>query len=161
MRAGVIGVLILSVLTAGAGCGGEDGCSALICDPCKRHEDCCGGRCAPAYENDIISPETYLGDFCTDDDPETVCQKTAPTFGPIVRLAWDPNSEPDLAGYRLYQSERSGQYEESAPVLEIPAGTETCTVGPLPPGTYFWVLTAFDDSLRESGHSNEVSAVLE
>ena len=160
MRTGVTGVLILSVLIGGAGCGGDDGCSATICDPCTRHEECCRGRCAPAYENGIISPETYLGDFCTDDNPETVCRGIAGTTDPIVRFAWDPNSEPDLAGYRLYQSKHSRQYSASNRVLEIPAGTETCAVGPLPPGTYFWVLTAFDESLGESGYSNEVSVVI-
>ena len=161
MRTGVIGILIISVLFACAGCGEDAGCGAGICDPCTRHEDCCTGRCAPAYENDVISRETYLGDFCTDDNPETVCPTVPLISDPIVRFAWNPNSEPDLAGYRLYQSEQPGQYEGSAPVLEIPAGTETCQVGPLNPGTYFWVLTAFNESLRESGHSNEVSTTIE
>jgi len=160
MRTGVIGVLILSVLIAGAGCGGDEGCRAAICDPCSRHEDCCRGRCAPWYQNDIISTATYLGDFCTDDNPETDCTAPLRTSDPIVRFAWDPNSEPDLAGYRLYQSERSGQYEKSGRVLEIPAGIETGQVGPLDPGTYFWVLTAFNLSRQESGNSNEVSATI-
>jgi hypothetical protein len=120
------------------------------------------GRCAPRYSGAGISPETYLGNFCTDDNPETVCPAVAPpTSDPIVRFAWDPNSERDLAGYRLYQSERSGQYDASDFVLEIPAGTETCQVGPLDPGTYFWVLTAFNLSQQESGYSNEVSATIQ
>ena len=167
MRTAVIGVLIVLVSIAGAGCGEDAGCGAGICDPCTRHEDCCIGRCAPAYEDDIISRDTYLGDFCTDDNPETVCPEVpqtpevARTSNPIVRFAWDPNSEVDLAGYWLYQSERSGRYDKSGRVLEIPAGTETCQVGPLPPGTYSWVLTAFNESLRESGYSNEVSTTIE
>ena len=161
MRRGAFGFLILSVLIAGAGCGGDEGCSAGICDPCSKHEDCCAGRCAPAYENGVISAATYLGDFCTDDNPETVCSAVAWTSAPIVRFAWDPNSESDLAGYWLYQSEQSGQYDRSTPVLEIQAGTETCQVGPLDPGIYFWVLTAFNESQQESGYSNEVSAAIE
>jgi hypothetical protein len=158
---GRIAVLILPVVIACAGCGGDEGCSAGVCDPCSRHEDCCVGRCAPAYRDGIISRATYLGDFCTDDNPETVCTAAVRASDPIVRFAWDSNSEPDLAGYRLYQSERSGRYAGSDPVLEIPAGTETCQLGPLDPGTYFWVLTAFSESLRESGYSNEVSATIE
>lgn len=161
MRRGAIGFLILSLLIAGAGCGADEGCSAGICDPCSRHEDCCAGRCAPVYENDVISRETYLGDFCVGYDPATLCQKVGQTTGPTVRLAWDANTELDLAGYWLYQNEMSGQYTESKRVLEIPAGTETCTVGPLRPGTYFWVVTAFDRALNESGYSNEVSATME
>lgn len=160
MRTGAVGVLTLSLLLFCAGCGGDEGCSAGLCDPCSRHEDCCVGRCAPAYRNGVISRATYLGDFCTDDNPETVCTAVVRASEPLVRFAWDPNSEPDLAGYRLYQSGRSGDYAKSAPVLEVPAGTETCRVGPLPPGTYFWVLTAFNESLRESGYSNEVSATI-
>lgn len=78
--------------------------------------------------------------------------------GSVVRLAWDPNTEPNLAGYWLYQSRIPGRYTKSKRVLKTPAGIETCTVGPLPPGKYFWVLTAFDSSLNESGYSNEVSA---
>ena len=45
--------------------------------------------------------------------------------------------------------------------FEIPAGTETCQIGPLDPGIYFWVLTAFNESQQESGYSNEVSAAIE
>ena len=161
MRTGVIGVVILVVLLSCTGCGGDDGCSAQICDPCTRHEDCCLGRCTPRYSSDAILPHTFLGNFCTDDNPETVCPSAVRTSEPIVRFAWDPNSERDLAGYRLYQSQRSGQYERPYYVLEIPAGTETCQVGPLDPGTYFWVLTAFNLSQQESGYSNEVTATIE
>ncbi len=113
------------------------------------------------YENDVISTETYLGDFCIGYDPTTPCQKVGQATGSVVRLAWDANTELDLAGYWVYQSELSGRYAESKRVLETPAATETCTVGPLRPGTYFWVVTAFDRSLNESGYSNEVSATID
>lgn len=161
MRTGVIGFLILSVFFTVAGCGGDEGCSAGICDPCSRHEDCCMGRCAPVYENDVISSETYLGDFCVGYNPAILCQKVGQTGGTTLRLAWDANTELDLAGYWLYQSELSGQYTHSKRVLDIPPDTETCAVGPLRPGTYFWVVTAFDRSLNESGYSNEVSTTIE
>ncbi len=82
------------------------------------------------------------------------------TGSSIVRFAWDANSEPDLAGYWLYQSRMTGQYSESKRVCKMPAGVETCEVGPLSPGAYFWVLTAFDTSLNESGYSEEVSDVI-
>ena len=76
-----------------------------------------------------------------------------------VTFVWDANEEADLAGYRLYQSGVSGQYGET-PRAEIPAGTETVDLEvPVPPGgaTLHWVLTAYDRSDNESGHSNEVS----
>ena len=75
-----------------------------------------------------------------------------------VRLAWDPNTEEDLAGYSLYHSHNSGgPYEKSQ---DIPAGTEEY-VETVEEGIHFWVLTAFDTSRNESGYSNEVSVELD
>ena len=84
-----------------------------------------------------------------------------------VRFVWDANQEPDLAGYRLYQSDASGQYvfEKDNPtdnnkIAEIPAGTET--YGPIvfPVGTHYFVLTAFDTEGFESDPSNEAVAII-
>ena len=88
---------------------------------------------------------------------------------PVVRGAsdvsfkWDANTETDLAGYRIYQSTTSGQYTYGAvtAVGTIPAGTETVTVNVPDDGTYFWVMTAFDNGGNESGPSNEVTKLLD
>jgi hypothetical protein len=80
---------------------------------------------------------------------------------PFVRLAWDANTEPDLAGYWVYQSGVSGWYTRWKRILEIPAGIETCRIDRLASGTYFWVVTAFDTSRNESDYSNEVSAIMD
>ena len=77
-----------------------------------------------------------------------------------VVLQWNPNSETDLAGYRLYQSNTSGQFTKGNYLAEIPAGTETYTITNLTEGTFFWVVTAFDQSGLESGFSLEVSKVI-
>lgn len=77
-----------------------------------------------------------------------------------ITFEWDANSESDLAGYRLYQSQTSGNYI-SVPVMTIPAGTETAVLSDIPDGTYFWVLTAYDVAGNESGYSNEVTASLD
>jgi len=98
--------------------------------------------------------EDYSADTLRDGEPE-------PTRTYKVEIDWHANTEPDLAGYWLYQSEVSGRYTKSKRVLEISAGIETCTVGSLRPGTYFWVLTAFNASMNESDYSREVSAVLD
>jgi hypothetical protein len=76
-----------------------------------------------------------------------------------VVLAWDPNSESDLAGYNVFQANAAGgPYAKigSTGVLAAP----TYTVSGLLPGTYFWVVTAFNTAGQESGYSNEVSKVI-
>ena len=74
-----------------------------------------------------------------------------------VTFAWDANTEPDLAGYRLYQAAASGAYDYTTSVLTIPVGTNTGTIQ-VQDGTWFWVLRAYDTSDNESNDSNEVSA---
>ncbi len=80
-----------------------------------------------------------------------------------VSFEWDANTEPDLAGYRLYQSTTSGQYTYgvTTAVKTIPVGTTTATVDVPVDGVYFWVVTAFDNGGNESGPSNEVTEVLD
>lgn len=91
-----------------------------------------------------------------------------------LTFTWSPNLEADLAGYRLYQSDTSGEYifGEDSSIATIPAGTvqklsgryntETVTIDHIQNGTWFWVLTAFDNSLakNESLPSNEVTALI-
>ena len=62
-------------------------------------------------------------------------------------VQWDQNSEPDLAGYRLYESGVSGVY----------GGTPHAWPAPHAVGTWFWIVTAYDDSGNESGPSNEAT----
>lgn len=97
--------------------------------------------------------------------------------GSKVTFEWDTNDEPDLAGYRLWQTTTSGDYivddiANHPPAAEIllsnPAFDhtgDTCqfTIENIPDGTYFWVLTAHDDETPEnqSGISNEVTADLD
>jgi hypothetical protein len=77
-----------------------------------------------------------------------------------IHITWDPNMEPDLAGYHLYQSTISGHYTTGAYIATIPSGIETYTIEHLRAGSYFWVLSAFDTVMRESDFSDEVSIVL-
>lgn len=73
-----------------------------------------------------------------------------------VTLAWDANTEPDLAGYRVYQGSKSGgPYTKIADVPVMPMPEYTITG--LADGTWFWVVTAYDTGGLESGYSNEVS----
>lgn len=75
-----------------------------------------------------------------------------------VTLEWDANTEPDLAGYRIYVGTASGSYG----TIPIEAGlATTCTIGRLTNGrTYYFVATALDTAGVESGWSNEVSCTV-
>ncbi len=77
------------------------------------------------------------------------------TFG---NLSWNPNTETDLAGYRLYHSTQSGGYilGKGKEIADIPVGTETVKV-PLSDGAGYYVLTAYDTAGYESDPSVEVS----
>ena len=70
-----------------------------------------------------------------------------------ITLKWDPNSAPNLAGYRLYYGTSSGVYTQ-----EIDVGNMTATlVSNLKEGrTYFFAVTAYNTA-AESLPSNEVS----
>lgn len=71
-----------------------------------------------------------------------------------VTLQWDANGEPDLAGYKVYRSQTSGGgFMEIAEVL---APEVQYTDQAVPDGTYYYIVTAFDDEGLESGPSNEV-----
>ncbi len=74
-------------------------------------------------------------------------------------VSWSPNSEADLAGYRVYVGTASGSYGFAGP-FEVAGGT-SFTVPNLPVGTtYFFAVTAFDKAGNESTKSAEVSKSL-
>ena len=85
------------------------------------------------------------------------------SYAQTIIMVWDANTESDLAGYRLYQSNESGVYTycESEVVATIPAGTQTLTLNNVQDGEWFWVLTAFDERMNESGPSNEVTQIVD
>jgi hypothetical protein len=72
-----------------------------------------------------------------------------------VTLAWDSNSEPELAGYRLYMREENGDYDYDNP--EWQGSLTQCTVSQLDEYTvYYFIVRAFDANDDESDDSNEV-----
>jgi uncharacterized repeat protein (TIGR02543 family) len=74
--------------------------------------------------------------------------------GAEIRIAWDPNTEPDLAGYKVYWGKTSRTYEESIDVGNV----TTYVLSGLTKGeTYFIAVTAYDTENKESDFSNEVS----
>jgi hypothetical protein len=71
-----------------------------------------------------------------------------------LTLTWDPNSEPDLAGYKIYYGTTSGNYPGNLDVGNV----TTCALTGLNWGTtYYAAATAYNTTGYESGFSNEVS----
>jgi len=75
-----------------------------------------------------------------------------------VTLAWDPNTESDLAGYKVYYGNTSRSQAAYPHSVTIGSRDATTWSLPLDPGVYYFSLTAYDTSGRESGYSSEVSA---
>jgi hypothetical protein len=71
-----------------------------------------------------------------------------------VTLAWDPNVEPDLAGYRIYYGTVSGGYSVQ---IDVKKATKYTLTGLMAGKTYYFVTTAYDTSGYESGYSNQLS----
>ena len=73
-----------------------------------------------------------------------------------ITLAWDPNTEADLAGYKVYYGIASGTYGSPISVGNV----TTYTLAGLTAGqTYYIALKAYNTSNMESDYSNEVSGV--
>lgn len=74
-----------------------------------------------------------------------------------VKLTWDPNTESDLAGYRLYQK-RDSAVPPFAQVQDIPKGTTTASVTGLDSShSYSFAVTAYNSAGIESAYSNIVT----
>jgi uncharacterized protein YtpQ (UPF0354 family) len=77
-------------------------------------------------------------------------------FAGDVSLAWDPNTEPVLAGYWLFYGTASGQYSTQLDVGNV----NTFTVSNLVPGTYYFAAKAYGINGEQSGFSNEAVKVI-
>ena len=72
-------------------------------------------------------------------------------------LTWEANSEPDLAGYRVYQcsalpcTAKSG----ASPVAMVGKNETSLNIG-TPSRTQYYFITAYDYAQNESGASNVV-----
>lgn len=71
-----------------------------------------------------------------------------------VILSWNPNTEPDLNGYKVYYGTQSGIYTQTINVGNVTQRTIT----DLQAGeTYYFSVTAYDNFNNESDYSIEVS----
>jgi hypothetical protein len=74
-----------------------------------------------------------------------------------ITFAWDANTEPDLAGYKIHYGTASGNYSVHVDAQRAISFTVTgLTAGQ----TYYFVSTAYDTSGSESGYSNELCCLV-
>lgn len=74
-----------------------------------------------------------------------------------VTIGWSANSESDLAGYRVYRGNVSGN--TSVEVVDVGNVTTYQWNGLAPGQTHYFTVTAYDTSNNESAKSAEVSKV--
>lgn len=72
------------------------------------------------------------------------------------QIDWNANTEPDLAGYKVYHGTTTGVYTESVDVGNVLVYVWTGLTN----ATHYFVVTAYDTSLNESAPSAEVSKVI-
>lgn len=87
-----------------------------------------------------------------------------PCFAESVLLSWDANTDPNLAGYKVYYKADSATQPfdgstavEGAAPIDVQKQTSATISGLDPAHTYFFAVTAYDSSGIESDYSNIVS----
>ncbi len=74
-----------------------------------------------------------------------------------LSLAWDPNTEDDLAGYKVYIGTASQTFSQ---IIDVGHVTAFMVTDVLEGETYFSTVTAYDIFVNESNFSNEVSTTI-
>ena len=71
-----------------------------------------------------------------------------------VTLAWDPSASANILGYKIYYGTTSHKYSSTVSVGNV---TQATIAGLIEGTTYFFAITAYDNSNQESDFSNEAS----
>ncbi len=74
-------------------------------------------------------------------------------FAASVSVSWQPNTESDLAGYKIYYGGQTGSYSTTINVANVQQYSVT---GLSEGSTYYFAVTAYDQSGNESSYSTEV-----
>ena len=78
------------------------------------------------------------------------------SFGSVHRIAWDANTEPDVAGYKVYVGRSSTVYDQLGSPINVGNVTSYDLTFPTG-GAWYVAVTAYDSSGNESGPSTEVA----
>ena len=78
-----------------------------------------------------------------------------------IQIAWDANTDLDLAGYKVYYGTAPRSYGGLGTPMDVGNVTSYTITGLTQGQTYYIVVTAYDNAIpaNESGYSNEVSGV--
>ena len=74
-----------------------------------------------------------------------------------IELVWDRNTEPDLAGYRIYRALAGGAFEKLADVSQIPSYSDRKVEHGK---TYRYAVSAVDQTGNESAQTQAVEVGL-
>lgn len=86
-----------------------------------------------------------------------VCLASPLVWAESATVSWDPNTESDLAGYKIYYGVNSHNYDN---VIDVGNVTSFTVTGLTAGVTYYFAVTAYDFSNNESGFSAEVSTMV-
>jgi Fibronectin type III domain len=111
----------------------------------------------------ILTPPPSLPPSTSPSTPPSTPPSTSPSSNSSTgnaTLTWTANTEPDLAGYKVYVGTASGLYNFPGSAFLIGRVT-SYTVSNLPMGqTYFFAISAYDSAGNESVLSAETSKSL-
>ncbi|KAB0664006.1 fibronectin type III domain-containing protein [Oryzomonas japonica] len=116
----------------------------------------CGSGGGSTASTDSSLPSSVTGGSTGGTTPAGGTTSTGGTASTgVVKLSWDP-PQGAVAGINLHYGTSPGSYTST-----IKAGmVSSYAVSGLAPGTYYFVVTAYDSAGNESVYSNEVQAVI-
>ena len=142
IKAVVLSVLFTTLITA---CGGGGGSSSSSTDPVLND----GG--SSSSSTDPVLNDGSSSSSSTDPVLNTASAVTLTWDAPLTRIDNTPLPTSEIAGYRIYYGAKEGDYPY---LIDLNDGTATqVTITDLSPGTYFFVITAYDPNGLESTYS--------
>jgi len=100
-----------------------------------------------SFEIEVTPKDTFA--------PASPAGLTVVTSTGSIELAWDRNTEADLAGYRVYRAEGSASFQHLADTQQAPSYSDR----KIEPGKkYRYAVSAFDKNANESAKSAPVEA---